>query len=51
MKTVQTLTVNGETYTISDQNAVTKEEIGDISAALEAIREHAQNLIDGGAGQ
>ena len=51
MEKVQTITINGKTYQISDPNAATKEEIGNISAALDELHAYAQELIhpDGGA--
>ena len=48
MEVVQTITVNGQTYRISDPNAATKEDIGDISAALDSIIALQQTYIDSG---
>lgn len=51
MKTVQTLTINGETYIISDKNAATKDDIGEIAAALDELHAYAQGVIEGGASE
>lgn len=47
MKTVQTLTINGETYAISDPNAATKEDVGEIEEALDSIIAIQNELIGG----
>lgn len=44
MKKVQTLTINGVTYEISDPNAATKSDIGDISTALDELHAYAQGF-------
>lgn len=48
MKTMSTLTVNGEIYTVKDPNAVTQETftaaLGDVEAALDELHTYAQSL-------
>lgn len=48
MKFVNTLVVDGQSYTVQDPNAVKEETftavLGDVEAALEALHDYAQGL-------
>lgn len=48
MKFVNTLIVDGQTYTLQDPNAVTEEAfntaLGDVEAALDELHTYAQSL-------